>query len=83
MRVPGFPPKPIEPITRLSQYRDAGFILISHCSTERDHQHVIVYDTVMAEQGDAEVDFVFKVSMKCPECGAAGGGISILPRAGS
>lgn len=64
MRVPDFPSKPIEPITRLSQFRDAGFILISHCSTVRGHQHVIVYDTVMAEHGDAEVDFAFKVSMK-------------------
>lgn len=79
MRVPDYPPRPVQPITRLSQYRDAGYVLISHCSRGRGHQHVIVYETVMGERGDAEVDFAFKVSMRCPECGAAGGGMSILP----
>ena len=78
MRVPDYPPKPIEPITRLSQFRDAGFVLVSHCSSGRGHEHVIVYDTVMERMGDAEVDYAFKVAMTCPECGASGGGMTML-----
>ena len=79
MRVSDYPPKPIQQITRLSQFRDAGYVLISHCSSGLGHQHVIVYDTVMAEHGDAEVDYDFKIAMTCPECGAAGGGMTVRP----
>lgn len=82
MRVPDYPPKPIQPITRLTQFRDGGFVLISHCSSGLGHQHVIAYDTVIAEFGDAEVDYFFKQAMTCPECGAAGGGMTIRPTGG-
>lgn len=78
MRVPNFPPKPLEPITRLSQFRDAGYVLISHCSAVSGHQHVLLYDMVMDRMGDAEVDYAFKVAMTCPECGASGGGMTIF-----
>ncbi|CAN7452674.1 hypothetical protein [Devosia sp. LjRoot3] len=57
MRVPDYPPKPIQPITRLSQFRDGGCVLISHRSSGLGHQHVIVYDTVLSTHGDAEVDY--------------------------
>ena len=77
MRVPDFPPKPIGPIVRLSQFRDGGYTLISHCSTGRDHQHVLVYDTLIARMGDVEVDYYFKRAMTCPECGAPGGGMTV------
>jgi hypothetical protein len=82
MRVPDFPPKPIQPITRLSQFRDAGYILISHCSSGSGHEHVIVYDVIIDRLGDAEVDYALKIAMSCPECGANGGGMTILPPRG-
>jgi hypothetical protein len=78
VRVPGFPTRATAPISRLTQFRDGGYLLVSHCSADADHQHVIVYDTVIAAWGDAEVDYAFKVAMCCPECGAPGGGMSIL-----
>lgn len=79
MRVPDYPPKPIQPLSRLSQFRDGGYVLISHCSSGLGHQHVIIHGTVIAKHGDAEVDHFFKQAMTCPECGAAGGGMTIRP----
>jgi len=78
IRVPDFPTKPIEPIVRLSQFRDGGYTLISHCSSGRIHQHTLDYDALIAQHGDAAVDYAFKVAMTCPECGAAGGGMTVL-----
>lgn len=78
MRVPDFPPKPMEPVVRLSQFRDGGYVLISHCSSGAGHQHTLDYETLIAQHGDAEVDYAFKVAMTCPECGAPGGGITAM-----
>lgn len=74
VRVPDHPPKPIEPIVRLSQFRDGGYVLISHCSSGRGHEHVVVYDTVIEKFGDVEIDYRFKQAMTCPECGRLVGG---------
>jgi hypothetical protein len=78
MRVPEVPPKPIEKIVRLSQFRDGGYVLISHCSAGAGHQHTLDYDALIAQHGDAEVDYAFNVAMTCPECGATGGGMTVL-----
>ena len=78
MRVPNVPPKPIDPVVRLSQFRDGGYVLISHCSAGAGHQHTLDFDALMAQYGDVEVDYAFKVAMTCPECGAAGGGVIVL-----
>jgi hypothetical protein len=79
VRVPDFPRKPIEPVVRLSQFRDGGYVLISHCSSGIGHQHTLDYDALIAQHGDAEVDYAFKVGMTCPDCGAPGGGMTVLP----
>ena len=82
MRVPDVPPKPIQKVVRLSQFRDGGYVLISHCSADAGHQHTLDYDALIAQYGDAEVDYAFKVVITCPECGAPGGGMTVrLPGA--
>ena len=78
IRVPDFPPKPIEPVVRLSQFRDGGYVLISHCSAGAGHQHTLDFEALIGRYGDAEVDYAFKVAMTCHECGAPGGGMTIL-----
>jgi len=78
MRIPDFPPKPIDPVVRLSQFRDGGYVLISHCSSGGGHQHTLDYEALIDQYGDAEVDYEFKVAMTCPDCGAPGGGLTVL-----
>jgi hypothetical protein len=78
MRVPDFPPKPIQPIVRLSHFRDAGYVLVSHCSSGTARQHTLDYDALITERWDLDVDYAFKVAMTCPECGAPGGGMTVL-----
>lgn len=84
MRAPDVPPKPIDPVVRLSQFWAGRYVLISHCSAGVGHQHILDYDALIAQYGDIEVDYAFKVAMTCPECGAAGGGMTVLvPRCGT
>lgn len=78
-RVPDIPPKPVSPVRRLSEFRASGYRLVSHCSSGAGHHHQLEYDAVIAELGDVEVDYQFKRSRVCPECGAPGGGLTILP----
>lgn len=79
MKLPDQSAKQIKPIVLLSQYRDAGYILISHCSLWPAHQHIVVYDTLLKRLGDVEVNYAFKAAMTCPECGGPGGGMTLLP----
>lgn len=79
MRVPSFPPRPAPAITRLSQFKEAGYVLISHCRANPEHEHEIDYDAAILAHGDVEVDYGFKAEQRCPVCGALGGGFSILP----
>lgn len=51
-------------------------MLISHCSA--GNQHTLEYEALIAQHDNAEVDYAFKVAMTCPECGAAGGGMTVL-----
>lgn len=72
-----------EPITRLSQFRDHGCVLISHCSLRSSHEHVIDLDSAIEKFGDVETDYDFRTSVTCPECGAPGGGLTIrMPPSG-
>jgi hypothetical protein len=80
-RVPDVPPKPVAAVRRLSEFRAAGYRLVSHCSSGAGHQHQLDYDRLIAELGDVEVDYQFKRSRICRECGAPGGGLTILPPA--
>lgn len=73
-RVPEFSPNPIEPIVRLTQFRNDGYTLISHCSSGRGHEPVLVYGNLIAQMGDVEVDYNFKQAISCPECGAPAAG---------
>jgi len=77
VRVPDIPPKPAKPIWRLSEFRAAGYRLVSHCSAGAGHQHELDYDALIAELGDVEVDYQFRRSRTCSECGAPGGGMTI------
>jgi hypothetical protein len=77
-RVPDVPPKHVTPVRTLSEFKLAGYRLVSHCSSGVGHHHALDYDALIAELGDVEVDYRFKRSRACPECGAVGGGLSIL-----
>ncbi|MCF1742754.1 hypothetical protein [Paradevosia shaoguanensis] len=47
----------------------------SFCSSGQGHRHVVDLETLIVERGpDVEIDYAFKRSLICPECGAAGGG---------
>ncbi len=77
-RVPDSPPKPIRPISTLQDYLDGGFVIRSFCSSRQGHSHVVDLKALVTERGpDVEVDYVFKRSLMCPECGAPGGGLEI------
>lgn len=77
-RVPDHPPKPVRPIVTLQDYIDAGLTVSSFCSSGRGHRHVVDLVALVAERGpETIVDFAFKRSLICPECGAAGGGLEI------
>ncbi|KQT48162.1 hypothetical protein ASG47_07260 [Devosia sp. Leaf420] len=79
---PGKPPDPIDKIETLVDHRDAGCVLTSFCSDDYEHSHKIDYDEVIGRLGNVAVDYEFKLAMRCPICGAAGGGLSIqLPKA--
>lgn len=76
-RVPDHPPKPIKAVRTLKEYLDGGFMIRSFCSTGR-HSHDLDLPALIAERGaDAEIDYAFKRSLTCPECGAVGGGLQI------
>lgn len=79
MRVSNVPPRAVTAITRLSQFKAAGCVLVSHCSVSLAHKHEIDYDAAILAHGDVEVDYSFKTEQRCPECNAPGGGITILP----
>ena len=76
-RVPDFPPKPVVLIRRLSEFKAGGYRLVSHCSSGAGHHHELDFDALIAALGDVEIDYEFKRSRICPECGALGGGLTI------
>lgn len=78
IRVPNHPPKTIQPLRTLRDYREAGLIVVSYCSGGCGHSHFVDLAALIAERGpDVEVDFALKRSLTCPQCGAPGGGIKI------
>jgi hypothetical protein len=77
-RVPDFPPKPIRPIVTIRDYIDAGMKVRSFCSSGKGHSHVVDLMALELARGpNAEIDYAFKRSLTCPECGAAGGGLMV------
>lgn len=78
-RVPDVPSKPAKSIRRLSEFQARGYRLVSHCSSGAGHQHELDYEALIGELGDVEIDYQFKRSRTCPQCGAPGGGLTILP----
>lgn len=80
MRVPSYPHKPMGAILTVRQHLEAGYQVISHCSAfPAAHQHVVDLEAALAS-GDVELDYQWKRSQACPECGATGGGISVTGR---
>lgn len=80
-RVPDFPPKPIKAIRTLQEHLDAGLVIRSFCSSEQGHSHVVDPEALIAERSpDVEIDYAFKRSLICPECGAPGGGLELRER---
>jgi hypothetical protein len=68
---------PIAPIRTLGEYRVAGVVLISHCSAG-GHQHRIDMDELIMEHGSSrEIDHALKTGLRCPVCGAPGGGVEV------
>lgn len=77
-RVPDYPPKPIKPILTLQDHLDAGLTVRSFCSRGQGHSHVLDLEALIAARGpNVEIDYAFKRSLICPECGAPGGGLEI------
>lgn len=77
-RVPDYPPKPAKVIRTLRDHLNAGLTIRSFCSREQGHSHVLNLEAVIEERGpDVEIDYDFKRSLTCPECGAPGGGLAI------
>lgn len=78
-RVPDYPPKPIKPILTLQDHHDAGLVIRSFCSSGQGHSHIVDLEALITERGpDIEVDYAFKRSLTCPECGRPGGGLEVL-----
>lgn len=73
-RVPIYPPTAI---LSLLQHGEAGVEIVSVCSSDLGHQHVVSYDQQMALHGDPERDHAWRASLTCPICRAPGGGIII------
>lgn len=74
-RVPDYPPKPIQ---TLQDHLDTGMSIRSYCSSGKGHSHVADLKALVAERGpEVEIDYAFKRSLTCPECGAPGGGLKI------
>lgn len=77
-RVPDHPAKPVRPIRTLQEYLDGGWAIRSFCSSGQRHSHAVDLQALIAERGpDVEIDYAFKRSLICPECGAPGGGLEI------
>ena len=77
-RVPDHRPRPATPIQVLQDFLDAGMTIRSYCSSGKGHSHVVDLPALIAERGpDTQVDYAFKQSLTCPECGEPGGGIEI------
>lgn len=80
-RVPNHPPNPAKPIRTLQEHYDAGYTIVSFCSSGEGHSHVVDLRALTLERGsDVEVDYAFKRSLICPECGSPGGGLEISRR---
>ena len=76
--VPDYPPKPIKALRTLKDYLDSGFTIRSFCSSGQGHNHVVDLKALIGQRGpDVEINYAFKRSQICPECGAPGGGIEI------
>ncbi|TIN95539.1 MAG: hypothetical protein E5Y06_12370 [Mesorhizobium sp.] len=68
-------------IRTLRDYLDAGLSIRSFCSSGRGHCHVVDLPALIAERGpDVDVDYAFRQSLTCPECGEPGGGLQIQER---
>jgi hypothetical protein len=77
-RVPDHPPRPIRAIRTLQEHLDAGLVIRSFCSSGQGHSHVVELGALIAERGsNVEVDYAFKRSLICPQCGAHGGGLIV------
>lgn len=77
-RVLGYPPKPVKAIRTLRDHLGAGLTIRSFCSSGPGHSHVFDLEALIAERGpDLKIDYAFKRSLICSECGAPGGGLEI------
>jgi len=77
MRMPNFPTRPMWPILTVQQHLDAGIEITSHCSAfPGTRQHAVDLQAALLVY-NADVDYEWKRSQICPECGAPGGGISL------
>lgn len=69
-------------ILTVGDYLRGGFQIRSYCSTGEGHSHLVDLQAMAAERGlDTAIDYDFKRSLICPECGAAGGGLEIRKNA--
>lgn len=80
IRVPRHSPAPTV-LRTLADYRSARVELVSHCGSGCGHSRPLDLDALIADHGaGTEVDYAFKVSLRCPACGGPGGGLEVRVR---
>jgi hypothetical protein len=82
-RVSNAPPEVPKPLLTIGDYLDAGMSVRSFCSAGTGHSHAVDLDELALLRGrDTAIDYLLKVSLSCPICGAPGGGLELRPPAG-
>jgi hypothetical protein len=65
----------MQPLRDVGDYIRAGVAVISHCSAQpSEHNHVV---NLSASDPTTPIDFDWKAAEVCPQCGAAGGGVTL------
>lgn len=77
-RVPDVPARPVKPLLTVGDHVTAQISVRSFCSSGHGRSHVVDLQTISDQRGsDVKINYAFKRSLKCPECGAPGGGLLI------
>ncbi len=74
-------PEVPKPLLTIGDYLDAGVSVRSFCSAGTGYSHAVDLDERALLRGrDTAIDYLHKVSLSCPICGAPGGGWNSGPR---
>jgi hypothetical protein len=70
-------PYPPTAILTLLQHGDADIEVVSVCSSNLGHRHVVSYEGQITLHGDGDIEGARHASLKCPVCDAPSGGLII------